>query len=113
MPYVRPSAPRNGVAVPRVVRSMPESNVAHIGGRPISGHDRPSRAFKANRVCQEPGCGTRLSIYNKGKFCYQHEPHSAPPPRGRKTPGPHTVGVMLLAAANPWIYWLSFLLVFS
>jgi len=63
---------------------MPETKVAHVGGRPISGHDRPSRAFKAGRVCQEPGCDTRLSIYNKGKYCYQHEPNSAPRTRGRK-----------------------------
>jgi hypothetical protein len=63
---------------------MPETNVAHIGGRPISGHDRPSRAFKPDRVCEEADCGTRLSIYNKGKYCYKHEPHSVPRTRGRK-----------------------------
>jgi hypothetical protein len=84
MPYAKPSANRNSTAARRVGWDMPESNVAHIGGRPISGHDRPSRAFKPGRVCQEPGCGTRLSIYNKGKFCYQHEPHAAPRTRGRK-----------------------------
>ncbi len=84
MPYARPSVRRNSDLVQPVEWDMPDSNVAHIGGRPISGHDRPSRAFKPNRVCQEPGCGTRLSIYNKGKFCYQHEPHSAPRTRGRK-----------------------------
>ena len=63
---------------------MPETNVRHISGQPISGHDRPSRAFQPGRVCQEPACDTRLSIYNKGKYCYQHEPHSAPRTRGRK-----------------------------
>jgi hypothetical protein len=35
-------------------------------------------------VCLEAGCDTQLSIYNKGKYCYQHEPHSAPRTRGRK-----------------------------
>ena len=63
---------------------MPDTNVAHVGGRPISGHDRPSRSFKAGRVCQEPSCDTKLSIYNKGKYCYLHEPHAAPRTRGRK-----------------------------
>ena len=63
---------------------MSENNVVAIGGRPISSADRPSRAMKAGRVCLEPRCGTRLSIYNKGKYCYQHEPMSVPRTRGKK-----------------------------
>ncbi len=55
-----------------------------VGATPISGHDRPSRAFGKNRVCKEPGCGTRLSMYNNGRFCYQHEPMATPRTRGRK-----------------------------
>ena len=53
-------------------------------GIPISGNVRPSRAYKRDRVCQEPECGTRLSIYNNGKFCSQHEPMATPRTRGRK-----------------------------
>jgi hypothetical protein len=35
-------------------------------------------------VCRQPGCTTRLSIYNNGKFCYQHEPMIVPRTRGKK-----------------------------
>ena len=53
-------------------------------GTPISGNDRPSKAFAEGRVCREPGCGTQLSIYNNGRYCYQHEPMAVPRTRGRK-----------------------------
>jgi hypothetical protein len=55
-----------------------------LGAKPISGNDRPSKSFGKDRVCWEPGCETRLSIYNNGKFCYQHEPMSVPRTRGKK-----------------------------
>jgi hypothetical protein len=55
-----------------------------VKGTPISGNDRPSRSFGKNRVCGESGCKTRLSIYNRGKYCYQHEPMAVPRTRGRK-----------------------------
>jgi hypothetical protein len=55
-----------------------------VGGSPISGNVRASKAFKAGRPCAEDGCGTVLSIYNKGRFCYQHEPMATPRTRGRK-----------------------------
>ena len=55
-----------------------------VVGQPITGNDRPSKAFGKDRVCREPNCGTRLSIYNNGKFCYQHEPMAVPRTRGRK-----------------------------
>jgi hypothetical protein len=50
----------------------------------LSGNDRPSRSFGSGRICREPGCTTRLSIYNNGKFCYQHEPMIVPRTRGKK-----------------------------
>ena len=50
----------------------------------ISGHVRPSKSFSKNRVCRHPGCETRLSMYNNGKYCYQHEPMATPRTRGRK-----------------------------
>ncbi|MEY2568678.1 MAG: hypothetical protein QOE35_3207 [Actinomycetota bacterium] len=55
-----------------------------VQGTPISGNERPSRSFKKGRVCDDPGCATRLSIYNKGNYCYQHEPMAVPRTRGRK-----------------------------
>ena len=55
-----------------------------VGGTPITGGGRPSKAFKKGRVCRDPGCNTQLSIYNKGKYCYSHEPMQTPRTRGRK-----------------------------
>ena len=54
-----------------------------VGGSPITGNVRASKAFKPGRICAEDGCGTLLSIYNKGKFCFQHEPMATPRTRGR------------------------------
>jgi hypothetical protein len=55
-----------------------------LGGHNISGSERPSKSFAKDRVCSEPGCSTRLSIYNNGKYCSQHEPMSVPRTRGKK-----------------------------
>lgn len=55
-----------------------------VGGLPITGNDRPSRAFKKDRTCREEGCGTRLSMYNQGKYCFLHEPMAVPRTRGKK-----------------------------
>lgn len=55
-----------------------------VRGTSLSGSDRPSRSFGAGRVCREPGCTTKLSIYNNGKYCYQHEPMAVPRTRGKK-----------------------------
>ena len=55
-----------------------------VQGTPFGGSDRPSKAFDAGRVCKEPGCGTVLSRYNQGKFCYTHEPMAVPRTRGKK-----------------------------
>jgi hypothetical protein len=49
-----------------------------------SGSSRPTKAFAKGRVCKEPGCETKLSIYNKGKYCYIHQPVMVPRTRGRK-----------------------------
>ena len=55
-----------------------------VVGHPITGNDRPSKAFSKNRVCREVGCETRLSMYNNGKFCSIHEPMTVPRTRGKK-----------------------------
>jgi hypothetical protein len=55
-----------------------------IGGRAFGVTGRPSRTFPRGRVCAEDGCGTRLSIYNEGRFCSRHEPQAAPRMRGKK-----------------------------
>ncbi len=35
---------------------------------------RRNRTYDPNRTCAEPGCTTRLSIYNRATLCWQHEP---------------------------------------
>jgi hypothetical protein len=55
-----------------------------VGGERISSDDRASRRFTSGRVCNEPGCGTRLSIYNDGRYCALHEPMVTPRMRGKK-----------------------------
>ena len=60
---------------------MSEGSVA---AHPISGNDRPSKAYKAGRVCRESGCATILSIYNDGAYCSQHAPMVVPRVRCKK-----------------------------
>jgi hypothetical protein len=55
-----------------------------VQGTPFKGSDRPSRSFGKGRVCKDPDCETRLSMYNSGKFCYEHEPMTIPRTRGKK-----------------------------
>jgi hypothetical protein len=35
---------------------------------------RRNRTYGSGRTCAQPGCTTRLSIYNRATFCWQHEP---------------------------------------
>lgn len=55
-----------------------------VSGNGINGADRASKAFGKDRLCREPDCETRLSIYNNGKYCYLHEPMAVPRTRGKK-----------------------------
>ena len=45
---------------------------------------RANRQYGEGRVCAEPGCGTKLSTYNKWQFCWQHEPVHTYIPRGKR-----------------------------
>jgi len=45
---------------------------------------RANRRYASGRVCAEPGCGTKLSIYSKWRYCWQHEPIHAYVPRGKR-----------------------------
>ncbi|HTT87446.1 MAG TPA: hypothetical protein VMF60_08775 [Acidimicrobiales bacterium] len=55
-----------------------------IGATAFGGHGRPSRTFAAGRVCAEPGCETKLSIYNDDEYCSLHMSPSTPRLRGKK-----------------------------
>jgi hypothetical protein len=55
-----------------------------LSAQPMSALGRGSvRSFRKDRVCQEEGCGTVLSIYNGDKFCGQHTPRRTVRVRGR------------------------------
>jgi hypothetical protein len=45
---------------------------------------RPNRVWAEGRVCAEQGCITKLSIYNRSKHCWAHEPVRYYIARGRK-----------------------------
>jgi hypothetical protein len=45
---------------------------------------RPNRTYDSGRTCAEPGCETKLSMYNKWQFCWQHEPVHTYISRGKR-----------------------------
>jgi hypothetical protein len=45
---------------------------------------RKNQTYAAGRTCSEPGCSTKLSIYNRSEFCWQHEPVHAFVARGKR-----------------------------
>lgn len=45
---------------------------------------RPNRTYQEGRVCAQEGCQTRLSIYNKAKYCWAHAPVKFPLVRGER-----------------------------
>jgi hypothetical protein len=55
-----------------------------LRGAPVRGLPRRNRVFGAGRRCAEEGCITEISIYNKSKFCWAHEPVRYYVARGRK-----------------------------
>lgn len=61
-----------------------EMSERSLGGHMLSGGERPSKQFGRDRTCRHPGCNTKLSMYNNGKFCFQHEPMAVPRTRGKK-----------------------------
>jgi len=55
-------------------RHRPELSESVVG-EPLVGYRRAPRTFRPDRVCETPGCSTRLSIYNDTTFCSTHGPH--------------------------------------
>jgi hypothetical protein len=45
---------------------------------------RANRQYAGDRTCAAAGCETKLSIYNKWEYCWQHEPVHAYIPRGKR-----------------------------
>lgn len=67
----------------QVIKNM-ATTTEIIGALPLIGGEKPSRAYSKDRVCNDAGCETKLSMYNRGKFCYLHQPITVPRTRGRK-----------------------------
>lgn len=55
-----------------------------VGGDVYNDHDRPPRKYASGRMCAEPDCGTRLSMYNESDYCSQHHLGVKPRIRGKK-----------------------------
>ncbi len=47
---------------------------------------RPAAVTDRGRICLQPGCVTRLSMYNRGKACHAHAPTRYPRVRGSVAP---------------------------
>ena len=45
---------------------------------------RPSRTAEGERLCADPGCTTKLSVYNLRTTCWQHTEIAFPNYRGRR-----------------------------
>ena len=45
---------------------------------------RANKKYKTGRVCAAAGCETKLSMYNKWQYCWQHEPVHSYVPRGKR-----------------------------
>lgn len=44
----------------------------------------PSGKGSEGRVCEFPGCETKLSVYNRSRFCWQHDDVVFPSLRGKR-----------------------------
>lgn len=58
-------------------------SVMRVMGERFTSTDRQSAPASEGRVCQDPGCSTRLSIYNDMDFCSLHAPMVVPRMRGK------------------------------
>ncbi len=57
-----------------------------LRGSTVQSLPKPNRKWAGGRVCAEDGCPTTLSIYNRSKYCWAHEPVRYYVARGRKKP---------------------------
>lgn len=55
-------------------------------GNRVQGKLRAPRQHDADRRCEQDGCATLLSRYNKRSYCYAHAPTRFPRLRGRVVP---------------------------
>ena len=53
-------------------------------GQSVRSLPRANKQYRADRTCASPGCNTKLSIYNKWEYCWQHEPVHTYIARGKR-----------------------------
>lgn len=63
---------------------MDDAGPEPIPGWRFDGGAGPPRTYRRGRQCAEPGCETRLSVYNAGHYCARHEGGDPPRLRGRR-----------------------------
>lgn len=80
----QPLSPGQPVEYPKRKGVGTDMSDGSISGHVFDGSGRPSRSFGVNRVCKEESCNTRLSRYNSGRYCFEHEPKTMPRTRGKK-----------------------------
>lgn len=55
-----------------------------IRGARVRDHPKANRTYPTGRVCAAEGCGTKLSVYNRWAYCWQHEPVHEYVSRGKR-----------------------------
>jgi len=45
-----------------------------LRGAPVRTLPRKNRVWSTGRVCAEDGCITKISRYNRSRYCWAHEP---------------------------------------
>lgn len=53
-------------------------------GQSVRSLPRANKQYTADRTCAASGCNTKLSIYNKWEYCWQHEPVHTYVARGKR-----------------------------
>jgi hypothetical protein len=65
--------------------AMPVLRTEPMQGSKWYAEARPNHVWATDRICEVPGCGTRLSIYNRVTKCSLHEEVRAYVVRGRRS----------------------------
>jgi hypothetical protein len=73
-----------GQSQARVRKDVNEMSEERFQGQQARSLPRPNKRYGAGRVCAAPGCPTKLSIYNKWDYCWQHEPVHTYIARGKR-----------------------------
>lgn len=55
-----------------------------LRGAAVQALPRRNRTWAQGRTCSAEGCITKISIYNKSRYCWAHEPVRYYIARGRK-----------------------------